>query len=138
MAVGQVGRRGAAVPPVFAREISEFEQELAPIRSQVKTESTVTKETVHSKWTAWLTAVSQNGVSGLSVTTRAGDPQSTGAGLVLTLPQPRTGNNVLETHFKPSWNALGRAQRDLFMAIGVLGVLGRNALKHVEYQEELV
>ena len=54
MAVGQVGRRGAAVPPVFAREIREFEQELAPIRSQVKTESTVTKETVHSKWTAWV------------------------------------------------------------------------------------
>ena len=57
MVVGQVGRRGAAVPPVFAREIREFEQELAPIRSQVKTESTVTKETVRSKRTAWVSTV---------------------------------------------------------------------------------
>ena len=38
MAAGQVGRRGAAVRPAFAREISAFEQELAPIPFQVKME----------------------------------------------------------------------------------------------------
>ena len=41
MAVGPVGLRGAAVQPVFAREISAFEQELAPVPSRRKMESTV-------------------------------------------------------------------------------------------------
>ena len=52
MAVGRDGQRGVAVLPVFARETSAFEQELAPIRYQVKTESIVIKETVQNKRTA--------------------------------------------------------------------------------------
>ena len=52
MAVGLVGRRGAAVQPEFAREISASEQELAPVLSPVKTESTAIKEKVRSKRTA--------------------------------------------------------------------------------------
>ena len=40
MAVGPVGLRGAAAQQVFAREISEFEQELAPIPSRLKMGST--------------------------------------------------------------------------------------------------
>ena len=49
MAVGQVGQLGAAVQPVFAPEISAFEQELALIRSQLKTES-IAKEIMPSSW----------------------------------------------------------------------------------------
>ena len=51
--VGARGQAGAAVQPVFAREISAFEQELAPIRSQVTMESTAT-ETARSNKTAWV------------------------------------------------------------------------------------
>ena len=51
MAAGQVGRRGAAAHPAFAREISAFEQERAPIHCQVTTELTV-MEIAPSKWTA--------------------------------------------------------------------------------------
>ena len=51
MAVGPVGRHGAAVQPEFAREISASEQELAQIRLQVKMESTV-METALSRKTA--------------------------------------------------------------------------------------
>ena len=40
MAVGPVGLRGAAAQQVFAREISEFEQELALIPSRLKMGST--------------------------------------------------------------------------------------------------
>ena len=40
MAVGPVGLRGAAAQQVFAREISAFEQELAPIPSRLKMGST--------------------------------------------------------------------------------------------------
>ena len=40
MAVGPVGLRGAAAQQVFAREISEFEQELAPIPSRLRMGST--------------------------------------------------------------------------------------------------
>ena len=50
--VGQAGQHGVAVRPVFAREISEFEQELALIRSQVQMESIAMKERAPSKWTA--------------------------------------------------------------------------------------
>ena len=57
-----------------------------------------------------LTVASQNGVSGHSVRTRAGDPQSTGQERVLTPPLLLTGNFVLETHFKRSWSVLGRVQ----------------------------
>ena len=38
MAAGPDGPAGVAAQPVFAREISEFEQERAPIRYQVKME----------------------------------------------------------------------------------------------------
>ena len=40
MVAGQVGRPGAAVQLAFAREISAFEQEPAPIQYQVKMEYT--------------------------------------------------------------------------------------------------
>lgn len=40
MAVGPVGLRGAAAQQVFAQEISEFEQELAPIPSRLRMGST--------------------------------------------------------------------------------------------------
>ena len=40
MVVGPVGLRGAAAQQVFAREISEFEQELAPIPSRLRMGST--------------------------------------------------------------------------------------------------
>lgn len=40
MAVGPVGLRGVAAQQVFAREISEFEQELALIPSRLKMGST--------------------------------------------------------------------------------------------------
>ena len=52
MVVGRVGQLGAAAQPVFARETSVFEQELAQIRSQLKMESIVIKETAQSKRTA--------------------------------------------------------------------------------------
>jgi len=57
-----------------------------------------------------LTAAIQNGVSGLSAITRAGDPQSTGPELVLTLPLPRTGRHVLESHSKQSCHVFLRVQ----------------------------
>ena len=53
MAVGQVGQRGAAVQTVFAREISAFEQELAPIRYRVMMGSTV-MEIMPSSWIVWV------------------------------------------------------------------------------------
>jgi len=77
-----------------------------------------------------------NGVSGRSVTTRVGDPQSTGAEPVQTLNLPLTGSRVLETHSKPSLNVFGHAQRVPLMVNGETGVHGRNVLKPVEYQEE--
>ena len=49
---GPVGPVGVVVHPVFAREISVFEQELAPVPYRVKMESTVMRETVRSKRTA--------------------------------------------------------------------------------------
>ena len=52
MVAGRVGQHGAAVQPVFARETSVFEQELAPVPYRVKMESIVMKETVRSKRTA--------------------------------------------------------------------------------------
>ena len=51
MVAGQIGPGGVVAQPVFAREISAFEQERAPNQYQVKTEFTV-RETVHSKRTA--------------------------------------------------------------------------------------
>ena len=51
MAAGQAGPDGVVVQPVFAREISAFEQERVPIQYQVKMGPTA-KETVHSKRTA--------------------------------------------------------------------------------------
>ena len=51
MAAGQVGPGGVVAQPVFAREISAFEQEHAPTQYQVKMEFTV-GETVRSKRTA--------------------------------------------------------------------------------------
>ena len=51
MVVGRVGQSGAAVQPVFARETSVFEQELAPTQSQLKMESIAMKETVRNKRT---------------------------------------------------------------------------------------
>ena len=48
---GPVGLVGVVVHQVFAREISVFEQELAPVPYQVKMESTVMRETVRSKRT---------------------------------------------------------------------------------------
>ena len=64
MEAGLIGLAGAVVLPVFAREISAFEQELAPIQPQVKMGSIVTKETVLSKWTAWVSA--DNGIERFS------------------------------------------------------------------------
>ena len=49
---GPVGLVGVVVHPVFAREISVFEQELAPVPYRVKMESTVMRETVRNKRTA--------------------------------------------------------------------------------------
>ena len=51
MAAGQAGPGGVVVQPVFAREISAFEQERAPIQYQVKMGNTA-KETAHNKGTA--------------------------------------------------------------------------------------
>ena len=51
MEAGQVGPGGVVAQPVFAREISAFEQERAPTQYQEKMEFTET-ETVHSKRTA--------------------------------------------------------------------------------------
>ena len=50
MVPGQVGRRGAAAQPAFAREISAFEQEHAPIHCQVMMELTVMVK-MQSSWT---------------------------------------------------------------------------------------
>ena len=50
--LGDSGQAGAAVRPVFAREISAFERELAPIRFQVTMECTVMKEKAQSNKTA--------------------------------------------------------------------------------------
>ena len=52
MVVGRAGQRGVAVQPVFAREISVFERELAPIPYRVKMESIAMKETARNKRTA--------------------------------------------------------------------------------------
>ena len=45
-----------------------------------------------------------NGASGHCAITRAGDPLSTGAELVLTLPPPLTVRHALETHSKRNLN----------------------------------
>ena len=73
MEAGPIGLAGAAVLPVFAREISEFEQELAPVQSQVKMGSIVMKETVLSKWTAWVSA--DNGIERFSFECRKNQNQ---------------------------------------------------------------
>ena len=57
MVVGRAGQRGVAVQPVFARETSVFERELAPIPYQVKMESIAMKETVQNKETAWVSSI---------------------------------------------------------------------------------
>ena len=51
MAAGQVGHSGVVVQPVFAREISAFEQEPAPIHYQVTMGPTVRVRT-RSSWIA--------------------------------------------------------------------------------------
>lgn len=49
MEAGPVGRHGVAVQQVFAREISAFERELAPIPSQVMMENIAMKEKARNK-----------------------------------------------------------------------------------------
>ena len=51
MAAGQIGPAGVVVQPAFAREISAFEQERAPIQYQLMMELTV-METTQSGWIA--------------------------------------------------------------------------------------
>ena len=51
MAAGQVGHPGVVVQTVFAREISAFEQERAPIQYQLTMETTVMERTRNS-WIA--------------------------------------------------------------------------------------
>ena len=48
---GPVGPVGVVLHQVFVREISVFEQELAPVPYQVKMESTAMRETVRSNRT---------------------------------------------------------------------------------------
>ena len=57
MAAGQAGPDGVVVQPVFAREISKFEQERAPIHYQLKMEFTV-METTLSKRTVGVSTTS--------------------------------------------------------------------------------
>lgn len=52
----------------------------------------------------------QNGVSGHSVKTRAGDPQLTEPGTAATLSPLPMGSHVLEIHSKRSWNVPYHAQ----------------------------
>ena len=57
MAAGQAGPDGVVVQPVFAREISAYEQERVPIHYQLKMEFIV-METAHSKRTALVSTTS--------------------------------------------------------------------------------
>ena len=57
MAAGQAGPDGVVVQPVFAREISAYEQGRAPIHYQLKMEFTV-METALSKGTVGVSTTS--------------------------------------------------------------------------------
>ena len=57
MVLGPAGRHGAAVQPVFAREISALEQEPAPTLSQAKTDCIAMKEKARSNRTVRVSVI---------------------------------------------------------------------------------